>query len=153
MFRAKLPSAEPMRTTSHFATSFLIIMFVPAQQHHGSSWRGAMPDRVGAALPPPLDQRPHAVPSRESVFLPLYPGYPCNLSNLRLQQTDTVYDLSSIAAETGRCPVVHHSPQIRMTVWTHALCLARPTPKRWTSRSSFLAHIRLPRVTSNSLTS
>ncbi|KAK3501999.1 hypothetical protein B0T13DRAFT_217940 [Neurospora crassa] len=53
---------------SHFATYFLIVMFVSVQQHHGSSWRGAMPDRVGAALPPSLDQRPHAVPSRVSGF-------------------------------------------------------------------------------------
>lgn len=44
--------------------------------------------------------------SRRSIsrigLLSLYPGYPCNLSNPRVQQTDTVYDMSSITAETSR---------------------------------------------------
>ncbi|KAK3402569.1 hypothetical protein B0T20DRAFT_2850 [Sordaria brevicollis] len=90
MFPRKIAQCGARRTTFSTSLPTLIITSVMVQRHHGNSWRGAMPEHVGAALPPSLDQRPYAVTISKIVLFSTCPGYPCDLSHSRVQLTDAI---------------------------------------------------------------
>lgn len=120
--RANLPNVEPEEL-------LFLLRYLPSDHHiragSAASWKQVARNHAGAcwssnaSISRPTTLRRHHLEDRSSFHLPglSLRSFP---SSSPTDRQNTVHDMSSVVAETSRCPAAQHSPHTHMTAWIHA---------------------------------